>query len=81
MKLEDFNEKDFNVSESIKGQKEYCIKNEAPDFAPSNGVCWKCHNNIYKPIKNRGYVSGITTEKAKTELVTGCPHCHRSYCD
>lgn len=81
MKLEDFNEEDFCVSESIKAQRTYCTTNEAPDFAPNDGVCWKCHNQIYAPIKNSGYVSGITTEYARTKLVTGCPHCNRSYCD
>ena len=25
--------------------------------------------------------TGITLEKASKELVTGCPHCNRSYCD
>lgn len=25
--------------------------------------------------------TGITVEKASKELVTGCPHCNRSYCD
>lgn len=81
MKLEDFKEEDFNVNEAIKGQREYWEKNKAPDFAPSDGICWRCHNQIYAPVKNSGYVSGITIEYAKTRLVTGCPHCHRSYCD
>lgn len=26
-------------------------------------------------------VTGISVDKASTELVTGCPHCNRSYCD
>lgn len=25
--------------------------------------------------------TGITVKKASEELVTGCPHCNRSYCD
>lgn len=27
------------------------------------------------------YTTGISVEKAATSLVTGCPHCYRSYCD
>lgn len=27
------------------------------------------------------YTTGITVEKAATSLITGCPHCNRSYCD
>lgn len=26
-------------------------------------------------------ITGITVEKASNELITGCPHCNRSYCD
>ena len=33
------------------------------------------------PIEEADYVTGITVEKAATSLVTGCPHCNRSYCD
>lgn len=28
-----------------------------------------------------GRFSGISVEKASNELVTGCPHCYKSYCD
>ncbi|WP_094603438.1 hypothetical protein SPSIL_014880 [Sporomusa silvacetica DSM 10669] len=27
------------------------------------------------------FITGISLEKAGSELVTGCPHCNRSYCD
>ena len=27
------------------------------------------------------YTTGVTVEKAANELITGCPHCNRSYCD
>ena len=26
-------------------------------------------------------VTGVTVKEAGETLVTGCPHCHRSYCD
>ncbi len=29
----------------------------------------------------KGWVSGISVEKATVGLITGCPHCSRSYCD
>lgn len=28
-----------------------------------------------------GHSTGITTLEAAESLVTGCPHCNRSYCD
>jgi hypothetical protein len=84
--------KTYDVSQAAKAQGEYCQVKGYPHFAPSSGVCWKCHQNIYKPIEHDQrdwqtheitgkYITGISVEKASTELVTGCPHCNRSYCD
>lgn len=59
-------------------------------FAPVSGVCWCCHQQIYA-AKGREYVGmkrptgrmveGISVERARKELTTGCPFCHRSYVD
>lgn len=82
--------KDFDVVKSIAAQKELCKTKKLPHFAPHSGICWSCGQNIYKesPIREyeilgqkKQYTSGITVEKASKELVTGCPHCNRSYCD
>lgn len=58
-------------AEKIAAQKELCNKNDYPHFAPGDGNCFRCHNNIYDKI---------SLEKAKTQLITGCPHCNYSYC-
>ncbi|MBY9081046.1 hypothetical protein KIH86_23110 [Paenibacillus sp. HN-1] len=76
----------FNVNESIKAQAKLCKEKGYPHFAPSSGVCWSCNKNIYSPQEKTGwndqkYTSGITVEKAASELITGCPHCNRTYCD
>ncbi len=97
MKKEEYKEELFDVEKARKGQLEYCKRNNAPHFANRSGVCWYCGRQIYKPFFwKRGeywqlkvvntldecdFVSGITVEKASRELVTGCPHCHRTYCD
>jgi len=52
----------------IERQKKLCIKINAPFFAPNNGFCWKCGKDM---------VNGDWDK----ELITGCPHCHKSYCD
>jgi hypothetical protein len=82
---------EYNISESVKAQSEYCKKTGAPHFAPRGGSCWKCNRNIYSPVERVQklfttdeevkYTTGITVEKATTQLVTGCPHCNISYCD
>ncbi|MDE5886464.1 MAG: hypothetical protein K2H46_02630 [Muribaculaceae bacterium] len=62
---------------------------EGRGFAPVSGVCWCCHQNIYT---KEGYVTinrrrterkteGISVERARRELTTGCPFCYRSYVD
>lgn len=77
-------EKIFDVQASIKAQEKYCKENGLPHFAPHNGRCWSCGKNIYKEYPNSynpEITDGIDVERAATELVTGCPHCNRSYCD
>lgn len=72
----------FDIPASIAAQKEYQKVKGYPDLAPRDGVCFKCHSNIYAPRKRPdGSVSGVSLEKASTQLVTGCPHCHFSYCE
>lgn len=73
----------FNVSDSMAAQKRYCEEENYPHFAPKNGICCKCNQQIYTEGKNRmGNLSkGISAEKAGSELITGCPHCNWSYCD
>lgn len=80
----------YNVSASIHAQAKLCEEKDYPHFAPKNGRCWNCGKNIYEPQKiiraqvterEREYIYGVTVEKAGSELITGCPHCNRSYCD
>ena len=44
-------------------------------FAPLNGICYRCGRDITKGEK------AITLEKLGDYIITGCPYCHRSYCD
>ncbi|MDR4315037.1 Uncharacterised protein [Niallia circulans] len=83
----------YNVQESVELQKRLCEEKGYPHFAPRSGVCWNCHKNIYEPIEQKRImffedgkpektiVTGITVDKAANQLVTGCPHCNRTYCD
>ena len=89
--------KQEEIQKCIDAQDEYTKKNKLPDFAPRRGICWNCKRNIYQnlghkrdgwriiDVKEEGaevdYVTGISLEEAGKSLVTGCPHCHRSYCD
>lgn len=93
--------KEFNTSKAITAQKKYCEEHGAPHFAPHDGICFVCNQNIYEnlhgysermkggryqfihtnPDSEKGRYSGVSVEKASQELITGCSHCHRSYCD
>jgi hypothetical protein len=55
--------------EFLKNQSEI----KAPDFMPSNGICHRCKKDIIPALIEKG--------NDGTQLVTGCPLCHRSYCD
>ena len=37
----------YNIPEAIKAQDWYCKTKILPRFAPGNGICWSCHQNIY----------------------------------
>lgn len=87
--------KEYNVTKATVAQKEYQERTSSPDFPPRSGVCWSCRRNIYenhywvvengqrKPAtkENHKIETGISVQEAGERLVTGCPHCHRSYCD
>lgn len=60
------------IKEKIEAQRIFVQLHKAPHFAPTDGKCWTCGKQIYDLI---------TIEEAASSLITGCPHCHRSYCD
>jgi len=57
----------------ITNQKKLCSRTSAPFFMPSNGMCYKCGSDIVSALIERG--------ENGSKLVTGCPICHRTYCD
>lgn len=75
--------KTYNTIAAIHAQKQYCEQNHLPNFTPSDGKCYRCNKDIYtlyqKPDVN--YKTGISVEEAGNHLITGCPHCHYSFCD
>lgn len=77
--------KEFDVLKARKAQREFCEEKGLPLFAPFTGICFKCRKNIYEEQEHRRgntYIeTGIDVNKAGSELVTGCPHCHMSYVD
>ncbi|GEM_PF-397179 len=89
--------KEFNVTKASTAQAQYCNLKNYPHFAPVSGVCYRCHRNIYEQIgwkvesgrrtqvsldsPELDHITGIDVETAGKELITGCPHCNRSYCD
>ena len=57
-----------SIDAARKAQEELCRQKHLPHFAPASGVCWSCHRQIYEELDGRSFI-------------TGCPYCHRSYCD
>lgn len=96
-------EETFNAEKAIQAQQEYCkeyaarypqdpfasMMREGEGFAPKDGYCYCCKQQIYSAEgyavvgrrKTEHKVEGISVEKARTRLTTGCPFCHRSFVD
>ena len=53
--------------ELIAAQKRLCEERGYPHFAPHDGYCWGCKKDM--------------VTQSWTAHITGCQHCHRSYCD
>jgi len=60
--------------EFIKNQKQYCRDNNTPFFIPSNGICYKCKEDIVQYLIDHELTG-------KEYLITGCPICYYSYCE
>lgn len=73
----------FDTQKAIDAQAKYCKEKHYPHFAPEgDGRCFKCNRNIYEEIDHQnGWKTGVSVEKAGSELITGCPHCHYSFCE
>lgn len=61
-------------------QIEYCKAKGLPCFVPMSGICFGCHENIYLP-GTRIPTPGYSVESAGRRHITGCPHCHQTFCD
>jgi len=55
-----------NLDNMMAKQREYCRKNGLPFFAPYNAICWSC---------------GRIIPDTDSYHITGCPYCHRSFCE
>ncbi|MDU7948740.1 MAG: hypothetical protein E7J31_09890 [Clostridium sp.] len=66
------------INECKKKHSELCKERDYPDFTPKSGQCWKCGRDIYQ-----NYIIDDMESYGETgeRFITGCPHCHRSYCD
>ena len=73
----------YNAKEAGEAQKKFCAEHSYPEFAPTRtGCCYRCGRNIFQPIQwPDGHTTGIAVEVAGSSLITGCPHCNRSFCE
>lgn len=69
------------VRTAIEAQKKYCKDNHEPLFAPEDGFCYSCGKQIYSDIPTNWGTDWGYANRADKELITGCPHCRRSYID
>ena len=60
----------FDTWKATAAQRAYAKLHGLPVFAPETGRCFKCKRDIYQKI---------SVERARRELITGCPYCCYSY--
>lgn len=56
------------IEAAIAAQRKACADRGWPHFAPMDGICFCCHQQIYELRDGK-------------EPITGCPHCFRTFCD
>lgn len=73
----------YDTRKAADAQRRYCEEHGYHFFAPwRSGFCFHCGRDIYEPVTwPDGRTTGITVEGAGKSLITGCPHCHYSFCD
>lgn len=64
----------FDTRAARIAQDRYCAERDLPRFAPSDGRCFRCREDIYG-------TKGYSVEMAGKILITSCPICNRSFCD
>lgn len=76
---------DKEIAKCIKLQKGFAKKKDCPHFAPKDGICCRCGRNIYQNYEIRFFKETRNSKGyaniAGKELITGCPHCSRTFCD
>ena len=61
--------------EKYKKYSEWCRSKNLPNFVPPSGKCFSCHQPVFEETE---HTAGYPEEG---EFITGCPHCHRTFCD
>ena len=53
------------------------------ELTKTTAVFWESYSYEKEETSNEDYdtVTGVTVKEAGDRLITGCPHCNRSYCD
>ena len=55
--------------------RDWCRSRELPCFVPPSGKCFACRRDVFEDTEHTaGYPE-------TGEFITGCPHCHRTFCD
>jgi len=79
--VEDYKKTTDEIYECIANQRKVWEETNLPEFASVSGACYKCGRNIYQNYELTNYNGKYISHgyDGKT-LVTGCPHCHYSFC-
>lgn len=68
----DWSAEKITAEEKFEKNKAWCREHNLPCFIPVSGKCFACRKSVFSD-GNRG--------PKWDEFITGCPHCHRTFCD
>lgn len=66
------------TEDCIRSQIKFCKDHKKLVFIPWDSRCYSCGKNIFADYDGS---KGYPLDRAGSQLITGCPHCHRTFCD
>lgn len=66
--------KQYNIKMASWTQLQFCKSKNLPLFAPEDGRCAYCGENIYSE-------NGIDVKRAGETIITRCPFCDHTFVD
>ena len=62
----------YDIQKAIAAQEKFCNDHNVPLFAPTDGRCFKCGDNIYKTAAGKPTVLTVRMKVAPHPIISRC---------